>query len=121
VVTKTYPWDPAESMDSPEEQAAYLRITIEQGDANHIAHALGVVARARGMTEIAKKAGIGRESLYKALREEGNPEMGTVMKVLAALGVQLTTKPMSAAVPEAKPTKTPAKRSGRVAKRMDAA
>jgi probable addiction module antidote protein len=66
---------------------------LETADSAYIAHALGVVARAKGMGEIARQTGLGRESLYKALREGGNPEFATVMKVMQALGLSMTAKP----------------------------
>jgi probable addiction module antidote protein len=68
---------------------AYLEAALEENDPGLIAAALGDIARAKGMTQIAKKTGLGRESLYKALSAEGNPEFSTVLKVIAALGLQL--------------------------------
>ncbi|NKC30204.1 putative addiction module antidote protein [Roseomonas sp. BU-1] len=103
--TKTYPWDTAEFLGDPETQAEYLRIVIEDGDAGEIAQALGVVARARGMTALAKAAGIPRDTLYKSLHEGGNPSLATVLKVLAALDIGLTAKTKKRAKPKAPPRK----------------
>lgn len=88
----TTPFDAAEFLDTEEAQAAYLADMMEAGDPALIAQAIGTVARARGMTEIARKAGLGRESLYKALSPGGNPHLGTVVKVLGALGLELTVR-----------------------------
>jgi probable addiction module antidote protein len=93
VATKTFAFDAAELLDSPEAQAAYLSEIMEGGDPAEIAQAIGTVARARGMTAVAREAGMGRESLYKALSGEGNPEFGTIMKVLEALGLGLSVNP----------------------------
>ncbi|MFC3127470.1 addiction module antidote protein [Pseudoroseomonas globiformis] len=84
--TKTFTFDAAELLDSPEAQAAYLSEIMAGGDPAEIALAIGTVARARGITAVAQEAGIGRESLYKALSGEGNPEFGTIMKVLEPWG-----------------------------------
>ena len=86
---KTIPWNSAEHLKSDEDIAWYLEAVFEDGDPALIAHAIGVVARAKGMTRIAKKAGLGRESLYKALSPDGNPEFATVLKVMRALGLKL--------------------------------
>ena len=85
----TKPFDPAELLDSAEAVRFYLEEIFEEGDPAFITHALGVVARAKGMTEVAKKTGLTRESLYKALSAEGNPEFTTVLKVLAALDLKM--------------------------------
>jgi probable addiction module antidote protein len=91
VKIKTIPWDSAEHLKTEEDIALYLDAMIEEseGDPASIAVALGNIARAKGMTEIARKAGLGRESLYKALSPEGNPEFATVLKVLKALGLKI--------------------------------
>jgi probable addiction module antidote protein len=86
---KTTKWDVADHLDSPEAIAAYLEAVFEDGDPALIAASLGDVARARGMTKIAREAGLTRASLYKALSAEGRPEFATVMKVLSALGFRL--------------------------------
>jgi probable addiction module antidote protein len=86
---KTKRWDPAEHLESEEDMAAYLEAALEDGDPVLIAAALGDIARAQGMSQIAKKTGLGRESLYKALSPDGNPEFSTVLKVVRALGLRL--------------------------------
>lgn len=87
---KTKPWDPAEHLDSPEAIAAYIAAAMEEGDLALIAVALGDVARAKGMTQIAREAGVTREALYKALSEDGDPKLSTLLGVAKALGVRLT-------------------------------
>jgi probable addiction module antidote protein len=89
--TKTVAYDVAEQLRTPEEMAAYLNAWFEEApdDAIGIARALGDIARARGMTQVARDAGLSRESLYKALSEDGNPSFATVLKVARALGVRL--------------------------------
>lgn len=94
--TATRPWDPAEHLESEEDIAAYLEAALEEGDAALIAAAIGDIARAKGMTQIAREAGLGRESLYKALSPGGNPEFSTILKVLAALGLRLHAAPAGA-------------------------
>jgi probable addiction module antidote protein len=87
--TKTRPWDVAEHLQTEEDMAAYLEAVLEDGDPALVAAALGDIARAKGMTQIARETGLGRESLYKALSPEGNPEFATVLKVVRALGLRL--------------------------------
>ena len=87
--TETHSWDPAEHLETDEDMAAYLEAALEDGDPTLVAAALGDIARAKGMTQIAREAGLGRESLYKALSPEGNPEFATVLKVVRALGLRL--------------------------------
>ena len=89
--TKTVPYDVAEQLRSPKEMAAYLDAWLEEApeDATGIARALGDIARAKGMTLVARDAGLSRESLYKALSSNGNPSFATVLKVARALGVKL--------------------------------
>lgn len=89
---KTVPFDAAEFLDTEEAQAAYLEEAFATGDPAFIAKSIGVVARARGMSAIAKDAGVGRESLYKALSGEGNPEFATIVKVLRALKIGISIK-----------------------------
>ncbi|MGT3216483.1 addiction module antidote protein [Yersinia enterocolitica] len=86
-------WDSAEYLKNDEDIAAYLDACIEEGgdDAAFIAKALGNIARAKGMTQLSRDTGIGRESLYKALSGDCNPSFGTVLKVMKALGVRLHT------------------------------
>jgi probable addiction module antidote protein len=91
--TKTREWDPVEFLDSEEKMALYLEAALEEGDAGLVAAALGDIARAKGMTEIARESGLGRESLYKALSVDGNPTFSTILKVIAALGLKLQATP----------------------------
>ncbi len=86
----TRPYDSAEYLDSREAINAYMEEAMETDDPAFIAKALGTIARARGMSQIAKKAGLSRESLYKALSTEGNPEFATVIRVMQALGLRLS-------------------------------
>ncbi len=86
---QTKPWDAADYLETQEDIALYLEAAFEDGDPRLIAAALGDVARAKGMTKVATDAGLGRESLYKALSPDGNPEFATVLKVLQALGLRL--------------------------------
>ncbi len=87
--TQTRPWDASEHLETEEHMAAYLEAALEEGDPALVAAALGDIVRAKGMAQIARKAGLGRESLYKALSPEGNPEFATVLKVVRALGLRL--------------------------------
>lgn len=86
---ETRPYDPVRYFKTEEDMAAYLEAALEDGDPAVIAAALGNISRAKGMTKIARKAGLGRESLYKALSPEGNPEFTTVLKVVRALGMMI--------------------------------
>jgi probable addiction module antidote protein len=97
MATETRPFDPAAYLDNPEAMLAYLDGAFADGDAGEIADALGVVARARGMSQIAEETGLTRQALYKALSSDGNPEFATVLKVLRALGFHLHAEPDSAA------------------------
>ncbi|MGA2217763.1 MAG: addiction module antidote protein [Terracidiphilus sp.] len=94
MAVKTYPFDAAQYLNDEEDVLGYLdeamKIAQEDGNPAFLTVALGTVARARGMSQIAKDAGLSRESLYKALGSEGNPEFGTVLKVLQALGLKLS-------------------------------
>jgi probable addiction module antidote protein len=94
--TKTTTFDVAEHLRTPEEMAAYLEACIEEadGDATFIAKALGDIARAKGMTQVARDAGLSRESLYKALSGERNPGFDTILKVMSALGLKLHAEAM---------------------------
>jgi probable addiction module antidote protein len=94
--TITTVWDPAEHLDTEQDMAAYLEAALEEGDPALVAAALGDIARTKGMTQVAREAGLGRESLYKALSPGGNPEFATIMKVVAALGLQLHAAPVGA-------------------------
>jgi len=90
---ETIPFDAARYLETPESQAELLNDAFETGDAVYIAAALGVVARARGMTQVAREAGVTREALYKALSAEGDPKLSTLLGVVRALGVTLTVTP----------------------------
>lgn len=87
--TRTKKWDVVEHLKSDEDMAAYLEAALEEGDPALVAAALGDIARARGMSGIARETGLGRESLYKALSADGNPEFSTILKVIKALGLRL--------------------------------
>lgn len=86
---KTRRWDPVRLLKSEEDIVAYLEAALEDGEPSLVAAALGDIARARGMTKLARETGLGRESLYKALSPSGNPEFSTIMKVVEALGLRL--------------------------------
>ncbi len=86
---KTSTWDASEYLETEEDMAAYLEAALEENDPALVAAVLGDIARAKGMSQIAKQTGLGRESLYKALSPEGNPELATVLKVVNALGLKL--------------------------------
>jgi len=90
---RTRRWNAVEHLHDEADMAAYLEAALAEGDPRLVAAVLGDIARARGMTGVARKAGLGRESLYKALSENGNPELGTVLKVVAALGLELRAVP----------------------------
>src|SRR5262249_40802391 len=93
-MVKTTRFDAAEYLDTPERQAEYISAALETGDASFVRDAVGIVARARGMSDIARAAGLNRESLYKALGETGNPEFSTMLGVLRALGLELAARPV---------------------------
>jgi probable addiction module antidote protein len=88
--TKTYPFDSAEYLDSLEAISVYLEEAFNTDDPSFIAFALGQVSRAKGMSEVARKTGLSRESLYKALSADGNPEFATILKVMKALDLKIT-------------------------------
>lgn len=88
------PWDSAEHLKTDEDTIFYLEVCLAEDDPTLIVYALGVIARARGMTQLARDAGLSRESLYKELSGESNPEFATVMKVIKALGFRLHVEPM---------------------------
>lgn len=89
-------YDPAAALTDDEEIAFFMADAFETGDAAYIAKALGVVARTKGMSEIAEKTGLSREQLYRSFSERGNPTLKTTLAVMRALGVDLTTKPYHA-------------------------
>lgn len=86
---KTTKWDVVDYLKTDEDMANYLEAAIEDSDPALISAALGDIARAKGMSQVARKAGLGRESLYKALSPNGNPEFATILKVVKALGLRL--------------------------------
>jgi probable addiction module antidote protein len=88
-------WDSAEYLKTELDINNYLEACFEDGDPQLITHALGVIARARGMSQLAKETGISREGLYKALTDNGNPEFSTVLKVFKALGLRLSLRPIT--------------------------
>jgi probable addiction module antidote protein len=89
-MVKTEAFDAANYLTSAKSQAELLNEALASGDAGFVAHALGIIARARGMTQVAKEAGVTREALYKALSENGDPRLTTLLGVARALGVRLT-------------------------------
>lgn len=97
MAVKTTRWDVTQHLDTDEKMALFLEAVFEEGDPATIAAAIGEVARARGMSQIAKDAGLSRENLYRALSGDGNPEFGTVMKVIKAMGFDLKIAPHKAA------------------------
>lgn len=88
-----YEYDPAQALDGPEAIAVFLTDALETGDAAYIAKAMGVVARAKGMTELARETGLAREQLYKSFSENGNPTLKNMLAVLRVLGVDLSARP----------------------------
>jgi probable addiction module antidote protein len=87
--TKTTVWDPVDHFDTYADMVAYLEAAFEEGDPALIAAAIGDVARAKGMSMVARESGLGRESLYKSLSTGGNPELATILRVLEVLGLRL--------------------------------
>jgi probable addiction module antidote protein len=96
-MVKTEPFDAARYLRTSETQAELLNDALGRGSAAYVAQALGVIARARGMTRVAREAGVTREALYKALSEDGDPRLTTVLGVVRALGVTLSAQVKSAA------------------------
>jgi probable addiction module antidote protein len=90
------PFDPADHLETEEDILHYLEAAMEGNDPKHIASALGDVARSKGMSEISRKAGLGRQALYNALSENGNPTLETLIAVLGALGLELTVQKRAA-------------------------
>lgn len=89
---KIYDYDPAEALDNPESIALFMADALETGDAAYIAKALGVVARAKGMSDIARETGLSREQLYRSFSIKGNPTLKTMLTVMKALNIDLTAK-----------------------------
>ena len=94
MAVKTAPWDPADYLDSPKAIVVYLEAAFEDGDPALVAAALGDIARAKGMTQLAAQTGVTREALYKALSPNGDPRLSTFLGVIKALGIKL--KPRAA-------------------------
>jgi probable addiction module antidote protein len=92
-------FDVAQYLASAEDQAALLEDAISSGDAGYVAHALGIIARARGMTQLERDTGMKRQALYRALSKEGNPTLETVLKLLPALGLKLHIEPAKELAP----------------------
>jgi len=92
LAARTLPFDPAEHLTDPVDQADLLTDALATGNAAYIANALGTIARARGMSDVARGAGVTREALYKSLTEKGDPKLTTVMSVLRTMKIQLTAR-----------------------------
>ena len=93
---KTTNWDPISNLTSSEAEIAYFVASFEDGDPALIAAVIGDIARARGMTQIARDAGLSREAMYKAFQSGGNPTLATLTGVMKALGLKLTVQPLGA-------------------------
>lgn len=93
MIDKIYDYDPAAALESEEAIAIFLADALETADAAYIAKAMGVVARAKGMTQLARETGLSREQLYRSFSEQGNPTLKTMLTVMRALGVDLTARP----------------------------
>ncbi|NCW85898.1 MAG: putative addiction module antidote protein [Oxalobacteraceae bacterium] len=93
-MTRIRQYCPRRRVKSDEDIANYLTLVLEENDASEFTHALGIIARARGMTEMARTSGLTREALYKALRPTSHPRFDTITKVCAALGVKLVAQPI---------------------------
>jgi probable addiction module antidote protein len=89
---KLSPYDPAEDLGTDAAIATFMAEAFQTNDAAYVAHALGVVARAKGMAQIAKQTGLSREQLYRSFSETGNPTLRTTLAVMKALGVELTAQ-----------------------------
>lgn len=96
---KTIPFDMAEFLETDDQIALFMSEAFATGDAKHIAHCLGIAARAKGMTAIAKQTGLAREQLYRSLSEEGNPSLKSILAVLKALGITLSANANHAVAP----------------------
>lgn len=93
MVLQTRLWDAAEHLESDDAMSAYLNAAFEEDDPKLLVAALGDIARAKGMSKLSRDTGLSRESLYRALSNEGNPTFSTILKVTKALGLRLTTEP----------------------------
>jgi probable addiction module antidote protein len=119
---KTTLFDPAEHIRTPEGQADLLNDALESGHSGYIASAIGIIARARGMTEVARGAGVTREALYKALSSKGDPRLSTLTGTLKTLGFRLSARRIAADAPNAKagPARKP-RRTPKAGRRASAA
>lgn len=97
---KSKPFDTAKYLDSDEAIAAYLTEALLTSDLDMVLHAIGIAAKARGMTQIAEQTGLSRESLYRALSAEGHPQFETIRRVLEALGLRLSVEPVASEAPK---------------------
>ena len=88
------PYDPADALESEETIEVFLNDALESGDVGYIAHAIGIVARARGMSRVAEETGLAREALYRSFSEEGNPSLKSTLAVLKSLGLGLAARPL---------------------------
>ncbi|WP_316179570.1 MULTISPECIES: addiction module antidote protein [unclassified Bradyrhizobium] len=95
-ISKLKTFDAAEHLRTPAARAEYLNLVLADGDPAEVRDALNLVARAQGMSQVAKAAGVTREGLYKTLGENGNPEFATVLRVITAMGIRLTAEPARA-------------------------
>jgi probable addiction module antidote protein len=93
---ETLPFDSAQHLKTQQDIALYLQAVLKENDPALFCHALGQVARAKGMTQLARETGLAREALYRALSAEGNPELATIMKVMKALDIHLSVEPARA-------------------------
>ncbi len=118
--SKTFPFDAAETLDTREAIAEYLTAALETADASFIARAIGTAARACGMSEIAREAGLSRENLYRSLNGETKTELDTVVRVLEALGVRLTASTSKRSRLRRVATREPATPAKRIRKRRAA-
>jgi probable addiction module antidote protein len=105
--TITLPYDPAEDLADAQQQVVLLREAFASGEATYITVALGAVARARGMSTLADQTGLSRTSLYRALSDEGDPQLSTLLSVLAALGLKLDLASTAQSV-DSNPVQAPA-------------
>jgi len=113
---KTVPFDAAEHLRSPEDQAELLTDALATGNAAYIANALGTIVRARGMSEVARGAGVSREALYKSLTLKGDPKLTTFMSVLKTMKLELTARPEAATGRVRKSTRAGNRRMARTSK-----
>jgi probable addiction module antidote protein len=91
---RTFAYDPADSLTTPEAVTYFVNDALETADAGYISHAIGVAARAKGMTKLANETGLAREALYRSFSEEGNPSLKSTLAVLKSLGFQLSIRPI---------------------------